>query len=127
MVAFLSIDAFWLMSFHYVQYTWQASRFQTFVGDVLLKAVLPWLYELAMCCLSLRWKRRICHAKSDFSLKENTFGMDFKPSKLPAPTYCSERMRRILLEKSSCDIGKGCLPKHKGIVAAVPSKFWFTC
>ena len=32
-------------------------------------------------------------SKSDFSAQENTFRVAFKPSKLPAPKDCSERMR----------------------------------
>ena len=35
-----------------------------------------------------------CAAKSEFSSKEKNFEVDFKPSKLPAPTYFSERMRQ---------------------------------
>ena len=50
--------------------------------------------ELAMCCLSSRWKRRNSHAKSDFSSQKNTVGVAIKPSKLPAPNYCPEIMRQ---------------------------------
>ena len=92
MAAFLSIDAFGLVSFHWVEYTLQPSRFQSLVGDLSVKAVLHWLYKQAMCCLSLRWQRRISHGKSDLSSQEKIFGVAFKPSELPAPSYFSERM-----------------------------------
>ena len=49
-----------------------------------------------MCCLSLIEKRRISHTQSGFSSKENMFGVAFKPSKLPAQNYCSERMRQAI-------------------------------
>ena len=48
-VAFLSTDAFRLVFFHWVEYTLQLSRFQSLVGDLCVKAVLLWLYELAVC------------------------------------------------------------------------------
>ena len=72
------------------------SRFQSLVGDVCVKAIFPWLYELARCCLCLRWKRRISHAKSDLSSKENTFRLAFKLYKLPEPYSCPERLRQHL-------------------------------
>ena len=93
-VAFLSINAFGVVSFHWVDYTLQPSLFQSLACDICVKAVLPGLYELGMCCLTPRWNRRISHAKSDLFSKENTFGVAFKQSKLPAPTYCSQRMRQ---------------------------------
>ena len=126
-VAFLSIDAFGLVSFHWVEYTLQSCHFQCLVGDVCVQSVLSWLYEWAMYCLSPRWKRRISHGKSDFSSQENTFHVAFKPSKLPAPTYCSESWdstcvyKPYLLENYRWEIGMGCFPEHRGKGAAVNS------
>ena len=74
----------------------QTSHFKSLVGDVFVKVVLTRLYELSMCCLSPRWKRRYAHAKSDFSSQENTFEVAFKPSKLPEPNYFSEGMRQYM-------------------------------
>ena len=78
-VAILSIDALGLLSFHWVEYTLQSSLFQSLLGDVCVKAVLPWLYQLPMSLLSPRCKRRMSYAKSEFSSKENTFVVAFKP------------------------------------------------
>ena len=44
-------------------------------------ANLPWLYELAICCLFLRRQGRISHDPSDFSTKETTFGVTFEGCK----------------------------------------------
>ena len=52
---FLGIDAFGLVSFHWVANTLQPSCFQSLLGDICVMAVLPRLYKLAMGCLSLRW------------------------------------------------------------------------
>ena len=68
-VALLSINAFGVVSFHWFEYTLQLSHFKYLVGDVFVKAVLLWLYELAMCGLSLRWKRRISHANQTSLLR----------------------------------------------------------
>ena len=68
-VAFLSKDGFELVSFHNVEYTFPQCCFQSLVCGVCVKAILPWLYKLAMCFLSLRWKRRISHIKSEFLLR----------------------------------------------------------
>ena len=82
------------MSFHWSENTLQTSPFQYLVGDICVKAVVPLLYKLAMCSLSLRSKRWISHAQSDFSSKQNTLRVALKPSKLTAPYYCSDRMRQ---------------------------------
>ena len=82
-VAFLSIDAFGLVSFPCAEYTLQQCCFQPLVGDVCVKAILPWWYEVAMDGLSKSLKRKISPAQSDFSCKS---GVAFKSSKLPAPT-----------------------------------------
>lgn len=94
--SFLSTNAFALVSFHWVQYLLLKCCFPSLVGDVCVKVVLPWVYKLAMCCWSLKSKRRTFHAKSDFSWKEDTLGVGFKSSKPPAPTDCSERMKQHL-------------------------------
>ena len=49
-----------------------------------------------MCCFSLILKRRISHAKSEFSINEYMFGVPFKWWKLPAPNYCSESKRQLI-------------------------------
>ena len=129
--AFLSIGAFGLMYFHWVEYMLHPRLFQSLVGDVCVKIILPWSYELARCCLSSRWKGVL--AKSDLPYKENVLVFALQPSNLPAPNYCSESMRQhmclwaILTGKSRWEIGKSCFPEHKGFGAAVPSWAWLTC
>ena len=131
--AILSIDALGLLSFHWVEYTLQSSLFQSLLGDVCVKAVLPWLYQLPMSLLSPRCKRRMSYAKSEFSSKENTFGVAFKPlNSLHQPIV--QRVwgstcvyESYLLEKTWWEIGKGGFPESRGIGAAVPSRAWFPC
>ena len=77
-----------------IEYTLQTWCFQTLVFEVYEMAYLPWLYELAMWWFPLILKRRTSHAKSDFSSKENTFGVPFKHRKLPTPNQHSERKRQ---------------------------------
>lgn len=87
-VAFLSIDHLGQCLFTDLN-THCNTHFRSLVCEVCEKVFLPWLYELAMCCLSLIFKIRITDAKSDFSCMEYLFGVPFKESKLIAPTYCS--------------------------------------
>ena len=60
-----------------------ASKF-LFCG-VCEMAILHWLYKLAQCSFSPLVQRRICHAQSDVSWKEDTFGAPFKESLCPKP------------------------------------------
>lgn len=57
-------------------------------------AILPWLYELAMCCFSLVLNKRCFHAKAGLSSNENTVGMPFKKWKRPALYKFSESNRQ---------------------------------
>ena len=57
--------------------------------------ILAWFYELAMCCFSLIWNR-ISHAISEFSTKENMFGVPFQQWKISAMNQGSESKRQHL-------------------------------
>ena len=51
-------------------------------------------------------KRRLFHAKSGFSTKENIFGVPFKQWKLPAPNQCSEHFGSFILGIWEAKVGK---------------------
>ena len=51
-------------------------------------ALLPRLYELALCSFSLIWKRKNYPAKSGFSSKEIQFGVPYVAWKLCTHNQC---------------------------------------
>ena len=70
---------------------------------VFMSGTLPCLYDLALCCFSLIWKRRNSPEKSGFSWKEVKFGVPFVGWKLHAWQQCSESMRQpMVLFPATC-------------------------
>lgn len=67
-----------------------------YLGAVYALAILPWFYELTMCCLSMIRKRMISHAPSEFSTKGNMFGLAFERWKIRAMTQVSESKRQLV-------------------------------
>ena len=106
-------------------YTFEQESVQTLVCGVCEMAVLPLLYELALCFFSLICKRMISHDKSGFSSKEIMFGVSFMFWNLFALHQGSESMRKpiaLTLQRVGAiqgEKGKGCFPEHRCIWASV--------
>ena len=118
---------------HWVENTLHTSRFQTLIGDVWVEAVLPRLYEWAMCYLSLRWKGRISHTKSDFSSQVNTLEWLSSHLNCLQQSFAQREWgstcayEPYFLEMSRWKIGKCCFPECRGMGAAALSWGWLTC
>ena len=97
---------------------------KTLVCGVCEMALLPWLYELALCCFSLIWKRRNSPAKSGFSSKEIMFGVPSWDGNT-VPRSSAERERGNTLVHLPPRVGefkvqksKGCFPEPRCLWAS---------
>ena len=108
---------------------------QTLVYGVCEMALLPWLYKLAMCCLSQDWKEEfLMPNQTSLLIRTCLEWLSSHLNCLHQPiaqrgwgSTCV--YEPYFLEKSRWEIVKGCFPEHRGIGATVPSQvfFFFPC